>query len=160
MLPKICKITKIVDETSHIKTFFVDKTLEMEPGQFFMVWIPGVDEKPLTLSYTGKNPAITVRIHGKGTKAMFKLKVGDKLGFRGPYGKGFTIHNKRVVLVAGGIGMIALATLAERLPNATIICGAKRLDSAYKLPAHIKSAKWSYKCCVLRCNHTLLPNRQ
>jgi dihydroorotate dehydrogenase electron transfer subunit len=126
---KICKITKIVDESKSVKTFFLNKKLDMKPGPFFMVWLPGTDEKPFVLSYRGKNSAISIRKAGKGTTAFHNLKVGDKIGLRGPYGKGFTVHkDKKVAIVAGGIGMIALAALIEELPDATIICGAKTKD--------------------------------
>jgi dihydroorotate dehydrogenase electron transfer subunit len=129
MIPDIFKIKSIVNETPNIKTFFLEGQIDMLPGQFFMVWLPGVDEKPFTLSYTGKNPAVTIRKHGKGTEAFHKLKIGDKIGLRGPFGKGFTLQkNKKIAIVAGGIGMIALASLAEALPKATIICGAKKKE--------------------------------
>jgi dihydroorotate dehydrogenase electron transfer subunit len=127
-LPQMFTIKKIVDETHNVKTFFLDGEMNMLPGQFFMVWLPGVDEKPFTLSYVGKNPAVTIRKHGKGTEAFHNLKVGDKLGLRGPFGNGFNLSKSKkgkVAIVAGGIGMIALASLAEKLPKATIICGAK-----------------------------------
>ncbi|MCK5283437.1 MAG: dihydroorotate dehydrogenase electron transfer subunit [Nanoarchaeota archaeon] len=128
-LPEIFTIKKIIDETPSVKTFFIKGKIGMQPGQFFMVWLPGVDEKPFTLSYTGKNPAVTIRRNGKSTEAFHKLKPGDKIGLRGPFGKGFTIHkHKKVAIVAGGIGMIALASLAEALPGSTIICGAKTKD--------------------------------
>jgi dihydroorotate dehydrogenase electron transfer subunit len=125
-LPTMYKIKRIVNETYNIKTFFLDGKIGMLPGQFFMVWLPGVDEKPFTLSYVGKSPAVTIRKHGKGTAEFHKLKVGDKIGLRGPFGKGFTVHkNKKVAVVAGGIGLIALSSLIDSLKNPTIISGAK-----------------------------------
>ena len=122
------KIKKIVDETPLVKTFFLDGFIDMAPGQFFMVWLPGIDEKPFTLSYVGKDPAISIRKNGKGTLAFHKLKIGDSIGLRGPYGKGFQKVKGKTAVVAGGIGMIALASIIESLDNPKIICGAKTKD--------------------------------
>jgi len=83
------------------------------PGQFVMVWVPGIDEFPMSLSYSGDAFGITYQIIGEGTKALASKKVGDKVGIRGPYGKGFAIHGRRLLLVAGGAGMAPLAPLAE-----------------------------------------------
>jgi dihydroorotate dehydrogenase electron transfer subunit len=142
-LPEMFKIKKIVQESPKIKTFFLDCELNMKPGQFFMVWLPRVDEKPFTLSYVGKNPAISIRIHGKGTEAFHKLKVGDKIGMRGPFGKGFTIDKKKkAAIVAGGIGIIALASLAEALPKADVFCGAKTKEEM------IFAKRFNYACCT------------
>ncbi|MCG7852432.1 MAG: dihydroorotate dehydrogenase electron transfer subunit, partial [Methanosarcinaceae archaeon] len=58
MRPVNALITKIVEESPSIRTFFFDASFDTAtPGQFVMVWVRGVDEIPMTLSY--KN-AITV----------------------------------------------------------------------------------------------------
>ncbi len=88
-LPTIVKIKKIVSENTNTKTFFIDQEIKSEPGRFFMVWLPGIDEKPFALSYSGKNSAFTIEKKGKFTTEMFKLKPGAKIGIRGPYGNGF-----------------------------------------------------------------------
>ncbi|MCK4531704.1 MAG: dihydroorotate dehydrogenase electron transfer subunit, partial [Candidatus Aenigmarchaeota archaeon] len=59
-LPEIVKIIKITQENPYVKTFFFDKRIQAKPGQFVMVWIPGLDEKPFSLSYVGKETGITV----------------------------------------------------------------------------------------------------
>ena len=63
---KIVKIKKIVKENQNVKTFFLDGKINYKPGQFIMLWIPGVDEKPYSLSYT-KPIAITVDKKGEFT---------------------------------------------------------------------------------------------
>jgi dihydroorotate dehydrogenase electron transfer subunit len=125
-LPKMFTIKKIVDEGPSVKTFFLDGIIQAYPGMFFMVWLPDVDEKPFALSYSGKEPALTIRKVGKGTEAFHKLKKGDMIGLRGPFGNGFTVKKgDKVAIVAGGIGLIALAGLIDELPGATVISGAK-----------------------------------
>ena len=123
-LPKTVKIKKVVDETRKIKTFFLDTKIWAAPGQFIMVWIPGVDEKPFGLSYIGNDTAITIQPKGKFTKKMLGLSVGDIIGVRGPYGNGFTLK-KNACIIAGGCGIIPLAPLAEMIKNCVVIIGAK-----------------------------------
>ncbi|MBW2985010.1 dihydroorotate dehydrogenase electron transfer subunit, partial [Candidatus Woesearchaeota archaeon] len=101
--PKTVKITKVVKENYKVKTFYLDINLKAKPGQFVMAWIPGVDEKPFTLSSIAP-VAITVEEKGKFTSRMFKLKEGDSVGIRGPYGHGFSAK-PNACIVAGGMGI-------------------------------------------------------
>ena len=129
MKPVNAVITKVVDETPIVKTFFFDTSFELIPGQFVMVWIRGVDEIPMALSYEN---AITVQKVGPATSALFELKECDSVGIRGPFGKGFDIKNGDIILVAGGVGAAPLAPLAEKAGAAgakiTTLLGAKTKD--------------------------------
>ncbi|MDD1664676.1 MAG: dihydroorotate dehydrogenase electron transfer subunit [Methanomicrobiales archaeon] len=107
-LPRAVSITGIVRETLKIRTFLLSESFGFTPGQFVMVWVPGVDEIPMALS--GEN-SISVQEVGDATSAMFSLKRGDLLGIRGPYGNGFSVRG-RVLAVAGGIGAAPLLPLA------------------------------------------------
>jgi dihydroorotate dehydrogenase electron transfer subunit len=100
-----------------IKIFEFECELKAKPGQFIMLWLPGVGERPF--SPTKTNPLeLAVKKRGLLTRKMFELKVNDYVGVRGPYGKGFKYENvKRACLVAGGIGVAALICLAEALSN-------------------------------------------
>ncbi len=126
MKPLNAVITKIVDETPTIKTFFFDTSFESIPGQFVMVWIHGVDEIPMALSYEN---AITVQKVGPATSALFELEVCDSVGIRGPLGNGFSIKKGHILLVAGGVGAAPLAPLAETAGSTdikvTTLLGAK-----------------------------------
>jgi len=126
-LPEMVKITKVVYENPYVRTFFISRKIDAQPGQFVMVWLPGLDEKPFSLSYAGNKTAITVEEKGKFTNALFKMKTGDKIGIRGPYGNGFTLKADACV-VAGGCGVAPLATLIERLKNPLVIQGARSRD--------------------------------
>ena len=120
---RIVKIKKIIKENQDIKTFFLDCKINYKPGQFIMLWIPGVDEKPFSLSYT-KSAAVTVEKKGIFTEKLFKMKAGDKIGIRGPYGNGFKLKSNAVV-VAGGCGYAPLAPLIEKLKKPTVIFGCQ-----------------------------------
>jgi len=112
-------------ETPDTRTLWLDWALEFAPGQFVMVWLPGVDEKPYSIS--GERPAsvaITVRRRGPFSRLLAERRPGDQVGVRGPYGTGFA-PEPPVVIVGGGCGMAPAAALKGRLPEATLIAGAR-----------------------------------
>ena len=117
------------EETPSIRTMRLDGKMQGTAGQFVMVWVPGIDEFPMSLSYAGDGFGITYQILGDGTKALAAKKVGDKIGIRGPYGKAFALHGKNLLLVAGGAGMVPLALLAEEAIehrcSVTVVIGAR-----------------------------------
>jgi NAD(P)H-flavin reductase len=84
------------------------------PGQFNMVYVYGVGEVPISISGDPADRQTlvhTTRAVGAVTKAMSKLRRGDTLGIRGPYGAPWPIELARgqdVVFVAGGIGLAPL----------------------------------------------------
>jgi dihydroorotate dehydrogenase electron transfer subunit len=115
-------------ESRAFATLFFNYALPFEPGQFIMVWIPGMDEKPYTISYHSENRfAVTIEAKGLFSQKAITLDKGDLVGIRGPFGNGFEINqNDRVAVVAGGCGMAPLATLVEKLPqNTCFIHGAR-----------------------------------
>lgn len=123
---QICTITRIVEETDVHKTLFFDASIAAVPGQFVMVWIPGVDEVPMSLSYTGATPGITVEKVGEATEALHRMKEGDKVGVRGPYGHGFIVEGKRALFVGGGTGIAPLLPLIKAYEGEKhVVLGAK-----------------------------------
>lgn len=113
MLPLNATIVQINEESPAVRTFFFDFQFEtMEPGQFVMVWVRGVDEIPMGLS--SKN-SITVQKVGEATSKLFELKEGDSFGLRGPFGKGFSLpyEGEKTLVIAGGVGAAPLAPYAE-----------------------------------------------
>ncbi len=129
------KIETAQAETPTVKSLsFRDRVCaRAEPGQFAMMWIPGVDEIPMSLSalQPDKNRvAITVEKVGKATKTLHKTKAGDTIGVRGPFGNSYKILRRRsVLIVGGGTGLASLAPLTERLvkqkSTVTLLMGAK-----------------------------------
>jgi len=126
---KICRISEIIEHNSIHKTFFFDLEMNATPGQFVMIWIPGIDEIPMSLSYIGKKTAITVEKVGEATEALHKMKEGDKVGIRGPYGKGFEIVGKKALFVAGGTGIASLLPLIKKYEGEKhVVIGARTKD--------------------------------
>jgi len=134
--PRIVRIREVRVESPTVKTFtFQDKICgKAEPGQFVMVWIPGIDEIPFSLSTITPNglTSITVAEVGEATKALHQRKRGDILGIRGPYGNGFTLTGGNIMIVGGGSGLAPLMPLTEKLmklsTKLTFLLGAKTKD--------------------------------
>ncbi len=117
------------DETPNVRTVIFKEKLLAKPGQFVMVWVPGVDEFPMSASYTIPRFGITYQVLGPGTKALASVVQGRKVGIRGPYGKGFTLVGSRVLGVAGGAGIAPLAPFLElaitKRASVDLVLGAK-----------------------------------
>lgn len=117
--PTVVRISRIVEETPSTKTFYFKYAPAKKaiPGQFVMVNVVGVDEIPMSLSSLGsEETSVTVREVGQATSRLRELSVGDTLGIRGPYGRGFVEVTKgNILVVGGGVGMAPLLPLIRRL---------------------------------------------
>ncbi|MBM3308004.1 MAG: FAD/NAD(P)-binding protein [Candidatus Eisenbacteria bacterium] len=112
-------IEDIKKETPAITTyrFRPKEPLTFEAGQFVELTVPGVGEAPFTPS---SNPnvkdtlEITIMRVGTVTEALERMKVGDIVGIRGPYGKGYDLTSfagKEILIVGGGVGLAPLRSL-------------------------------------------------
>jgi dihydroorotate dehydrogenase electron transfer subunit len=100
-----------------------------------MVWIPGVDEIPMSLSgiISEGRTSITVHDVGDASNALHQKKAEDQIGIRGPFGNGFVPVKGNVMVVGGGTGLAPLLPLTERLvkvaDKVTVLSGAKCVDN-------------------------------
>lgn len=125
------RIEAVVKEGKGITTLRFGHSIDARPGQFLMVWIPGVDEIPMSVSYMGEIGGITVKEIGEATRALSNMKEGDHLGIRGPYGNGFQMPEGRILCVGGGVGLPPLLTAAESLADKgriDIVIGARTAE--------------------------------
>ncbi len=115
--PIMLRVAKKEIHSPSFATLHFDCSLEFIPGQFVMVWIPGIDEKPYTISHhTPGRFAITIEAKGIFSKQAVALNLGDLVGFRGPFGNGFSVRSCRnIAIVAGGCGIAPLAPLVDAL---------------------------------------------
>lgn len=151
MVPSPFRLGRVRRETHD--TF----TLELEPangadglsfaaGQFNMLYAFGVGEVPISISGDPTKPQTlvhTVRSVGAVTQAICKLKRGDVLGVRGPFGSHWPVEEAAggdVVIVAGGIGLAPLRPVIyyllsnrEKYGRLALVYGARTLqDLLYK----------------------------
>lgn len=112
--PQPLMLKAIVEENYRIKSFVFDGEMpEAKPGQFVMAWLPGLNEKPFSLA-DNMPLTLTVAAVGPFSQAMHALTVGERLWFRGPYGRPFEMSGRRPALVGGGYGVAPLAWLASQ----------------------------------------------
>jgi dihydroorotate dehydrogenase electron transfer subunit len=129
------QIVRIRNESPTVKTFtFTDKLCsKAKPGQFLMLWIPGIDEIPLSILDAGNNlVSVSVKAVGDATRHLHELETGATIGVRGPFGNNFTESRGRVLLIGGGTGTAPLLFLAKQLYAKTerlsFVEGAKTKD--------------------------------
>jgi NAD(P)H-flavin reductase len=119
MVPRLFVIRRVRRETEDTFTMELEPessiaSFSFKPGQFNMVYVYGVGEIPISISGNPSDTRClvhTTRAVGTVTKVMDKMKRGDCVGIRGPYGIPWPIEaarKKDVVIVAGGIGLAPL----------------------------------------------------
>jgi len=118
MVPHLYVIRQVRKETDDTFTLVLQDEsggpkLTFAPGQFNMVYVFGAGEIPISIS---GDPTSSVLVHttravGTVTRVMARLRRGDMLGIRGPFGTPWPlqdVHGHDVVIVAGGIGLAPL----------------------------------------------------
>lgn len=112
------------------------------PGQFGMLYLPGVGEVPIGISghcQRDRTWSFTVRSAGNTTKALSSLRIGNTLGLRGPFGSAWPLdkcEGADLLIVAGGLGLPPLRPVIceviasrERFGKVTLIYGSRTVDS-------------------------------
>jgi len=111
------KIQEIIKYTRDTWMFRVKAKMNPLPGTFIEVGLPGVGEAPLaSCSYSKEYLDILTKKVGRLTGEMFKLKEGDELHIRGPYGKGFPIEEFKgmnLILIGAGTGIASVTSLVD-----------------------------------------------
>ena len=136
--PHICIIERVVDETPTVRTlYFHDPVLaNVLPGQFAMVWIPGVNELPMSVMISDSNEksGFTVRKRGESSTALYNLQVGQQIGVRGPYGNSFDIKDGKILLIGGGTGLVPLMRLikfSKDTNKITLLMGSQTKEEVF-----------------------------
>jgi NAD(P)H-flavin reductase len=120
MIPSFAEIRRVIWETDDTFTLLIDPPknngtgFSFVPGQFNMVYSFGIGESAISISSDPAKPNILAHtIHRVGivTSALSKVKRGDLIGIRGPFGRGWPLEEavgKDVCIATGGIGLAPL----------------------------------------------------
>lgn len=148
MLPRPYRVRHVIRETRDTFTLKLEPCdgspgLSFEAGQFNMLYVFGVGEVPISISGDPSRPkelVHTTRAVGAVTKAMQKLRRGDVVGVRGPFGTPWPVEKSKgndVVIVAGGIGLAPLRPALYQLLAAREKYGKVVLLYGTRSPADI-----------------------
>ena len=145
MLPQTAIIEGIQHEGPDIATYtltFTDTDVRDRyrffPGQFNMLYLPGIGEVAISISSDPSEPGTllhTIREAGNVTSAIARLKKGNVIGMRGPYGSAWPVERSEdydLIIVGGGIGLAPLRPAIyhvirhrEKYGQVTILTGAR-----------------------------------
>jgi NAD(P)H-flavin reductase len=151
--PMLMTIDRVIAETHDVRTFQLvfqeeedRRNFTFRAGQFAEYSAFGVGECTFCIASPPtrmERIECTFRRTGRVTSALFRLKEGDTVGFRGPYGNSFPIEEcfgRNLYFVAGGIALPPLRTLIwqcldwrDRFGEITVVYGARTVgDLVYK----------------------------
>ena len=119
MRPVSFRVQRRTQETHDTFTIVLDPPGTKEPfsfqaGQFNMWYAFGAGEAPISMSGdpgTTRRIVHTIRAVGPVTQTLGRLRPGDTVGVRGPFGSAWPVdvaEGNDVLLVAGGIGLAPL----------------------------------------------------
>lgn len=128
MLPQPFEVQQVKRETAD--TYTLDLTrpgapanFTFAPGQFNMLYAFGAGEVPISISGDPARPDTlvhTVRDVGNVTRAICRLKKGQMLGVRGPFGVPWPVAQvagSDVLIIAGGLGLAPLRPALYEILN-------------------------------------------
>ncbi len=149
-IPSPAEILSIQKESFDTKTFkvrFVDKNLResfsYKQGQFAELSLLGIGEAPISITSSPSRRGyleFTVRAIGKLTQAIHRLKEGDVIYVRGPYGNSFPfeeVKGKNLYFIAGGIGLPPLRSVINLVFDNRQDFGKVKLLYGAKTPAEL-----------------------
>lgn len=115
-----------------------DSAFRYSPGQFVQLTLPGFGEVPISICSSptrSERVQLCIRSAGSVTGALQRVRRGDWLALRGPYGRGFPLvemAGRDLVIVAGGLGIAPLRSLIDfvadrraRFQRVAIVYGAR-----------------------------------
>ncbi|MCA9120259.1 MAG: FAD/NAD(P)-binding protein [Planctomycetales bacterium] len=101
----------------------VGTRFRFRPGQFDMLYLPGIGEAAISISSDPDNPnrlAHTIRAVGNVTRALSRKHVGDQILLRGPFGSSWPVEScegQDLVIAAGGLGLAPVRPVLYHVIN-------------------------------------------
>jgi NAD(P)H-flavin reductase len=147
-LPREAEIVRRVQESSTIFTLYLRFTdpvaqagYSYDPGQFNMLYLYGIGEVPISIVSDPEHEDLlvhTINRVGRVTRGIEQSRVGQRLGIRGPFGRGWPLREaegRDVIVVSGGLGCAPVVSVInhmirrrERFGHFTIVQKVKRVD--------------------------------
>jgi NAD(P)H-flavin reductase len=140
-LPRPARVTRVRRETHDVVTMTLDAPgFAFAPGQFNMLYLFGVGEVAISISSDPEGGTLehTIRAVGAVTRPMARLRKGDVIGLRGPYGSAWPLREAEggdLLVVAGGVGLPPLKPVVhhvlrhrERFGRVALLYGARSPD--------------------------------
>jgi sulfhydrogenase subunit gamma (sulfur reductase) len=147
-LPGEAEVVERIEETPGIFTLRLrladaeaHRAYQFAPGQFNMVYLYGVGEVPISIVSDPEDDELldhTIRVVGRVTRGLAQLRAGDRIGIRGPYGRGWPLERaagRDVVVVTGGLGCAPVVSVINyivrrraQFRRLVIIQGVKHSD--------------------------------
>jgi len=136
--------TELLTPNYLLLTLNTGTAVNISAGQFATLEVPGVYlRRPFAIhNADGTTLSFLIRIIGRGTRGLTRLKPGDKISLMYPLGKGFQLTEKPAVLAGGGIGIAPLLLLARQLKNKPlVVLGGRTKDDIVQLTEFAKYAE-------------------
>lgn len=129
-LPIRARVIKTERENELVSLLTLDVPMPQAlPGQFVMAWLPGMDEKPMSVAEVKPSLQLAIARAGPCSKKLADTPVGGTIYVRGPLGKPFWPVGKKWLMVGGGYGFAPLRYLARKGMEDGVevqsICGAR-----------------------------------
>lgn len=147
VIPTPAEIIEKRPEARGISTFSVrirDASIRRKfrffPGQFNMLYVFGAGEIPISIVSDPEDPEVldhTIRAVGEVSGAIERLKKGDVIGLRGPYGTGWPLEAARrhdVVIVTGGLGCAPVVSVINYIARRRADYGRLKILHGVKTP--------------------------
>lgn len=147
LIPSVCVITDIRQDTPDVKTFRVltldgKKPFIHRPGQCAMLSMPGVGEALFSITSSPTNTEyveFSIKKCGCVTSWIHGAEVGQQITVRGPYGTGFPVDTafkgQDMLFIAGGIGLAPVRSVInyvrdnrENYGKVDIVYGSRSKD--------------------------------
>ena len=134
MSDAVVRVKSNEQTNKYSRTIKFDWDEKAVPGQFVMVWCPGMDEIPLSLSSVDDEKSITFKVIGPDTEFLASRKAGDEIRVRGPYGNGYDLSAKRILVVGGGIGIAPITPVLKQRKVDAVFAARDADEVAYADP--------------------------
>lgn len=150
---KVLSIDRIARDTYYLRVEPVFGVEKVEPFNFFMVWVPRIDEIPLSIAYADDvSYSFIFKIKGLGTQMLSMVLKGQFIGLKGPLGRGFVFDDlsRKILIISGGIGIAPIPFFIHkaRYESLDIIWGVKEGEELFDLVSLFPSLSGRYRLIV------------